>query len=334
MGPIQSLYTHLNMLCAGVLLLSACAVPPSSHTPDGAQLHLQQILAQQTQSSIDAAYTATADAELGDISTQVAIQHSIELALSSQMTQQAVSLEATQVAATLTADQAESTATAQAQAAGTAQALDRATTTTQAQQTATHIGYAQATSTGIAVQTEVAYATQQEHRRDNWQTFWRVFWAGTAAATVTAFFILLFRFIPWIQLKYLGIQNWNGKPITAIPDGKGNVFLGDISRSLGPGLVIDAEARNISSHGGHENNELQASVTARAQAAELLLAASNGNGRPAQRQALAHKAFQATDSQAQRPYQILSADHAPPLLTDEPETVDILDAEWRDLDES
>ena len=113
-------------------------------------------------------------------------------------------------------------------------------------------------------------------------------------------------------------------------------LVGDISRSLGPGLVIDTEARDVSSTGIFDNPELQAQVVARAQAAELLLAATNGSNvlGSHQRQALVRRAISTTEDVAAAPYRVLRAEEHPPLLAHEPETVGLLDVEWREIDES
>lgn len=323
------------ILVVGLSGLSSCTPIPSSGNSGSESLHLQQILAQQTQSAIDAAYTATAEHELGDIATQVAIEHGTALALSAQLTQQAASLVATQAAATMLADQANSTATAQAQATGTARADLQATSTAEAEGTATAIAYTHATSTAVAVQTQVAKQEKAEARQQTWNTFWRIMGAIILIASLVILGILIFKFVPWVQVKHFGTQEWNGKPIPMIPDGKGGVMIGDIARSLGPGLVIDAQTRDVLSKGIFENPELQAQVVARAQAAELLLAANSGHGQltRSQREAILRKAVHAGTEAITSPYRVLQPHDMPPPVLAQPGTVQILDAEWKEAED-
>jgi hypothetical protein len=254
--------------------------------------------------------------------------------LAVQMTGQAVSLQATQAVATMAADQAHSTATAQTQATGTARADLLATSTAKAQETATALAYTHATSTGVAVQTQVAKQEQAEIRQQAWSTFWGMMGVIILIASLIVLGILIFKFVPWVQVKYLGTQDWNGKPISMIPDERGGMVIGDITRSLGPGLILDAKAREVASKAIFENPELQVQVVARAQAAELLLAANSKHGqfsRP-QRETLIRKALSVGAEPVDVPYRILQPQDAPPPILAQPGTVEILEAEWRELD--
>jgi hypothetical protein len=331
----KALVFLIIVLAIGLPSLSSCTPAPPAGNSGGESLHLQQILAQQTQSAIDAAFTATAEHELGDISTQVAIEHGTALALSAQLTQQAASLAATQIAATMLADQANSTATAQAQATGTARADLQATSTTEAQETSTAIAYTHGTSTAVVVQTQVARQEKAEARQQTWNTVWRILGAIILIAALIVLGILIFKFVPWVQVKHFGTQQWNGKPIPMIPDGKGGMMIGDIARSLGPGLVIDIKTGEVLSKGIFENPELQAQVVARAQAAELLLAANSGNGQltRSQREAILRKAVHAGTEAVTSPYRILQPHDMPPPMLAQPGTVRILDAEWKEADD-
>jgi hypothetical protein len=119
------------------------------------------------------------------------------------------------------------------------------------------------------------------------------------------------------------------------------IMIGDIARSLGPGLVIDAQTRDVLSKGiaetqfPFENLELQAQIVARAQAAELLLAANSGNGQltRSQREAILRKAGHTGTEAVTSPYRILQPHDMPPPMLAQPGTVRILDAEWREADD-
>ena len=75
-------------------------------------------------------------------------------------------------------------------------------------------------------------------------------------------------------LKFFGFQSWNGKPIVIVPDKRGGFKVVDIARSLGPGLMVD-EKGDLVTTGLAPDLEMQNAITARAQAAELLLSMGN-----------------------------------------------------------
>lgn len=93
-----------------LFLLALVGCVPAASPP----LALQRVLAEQTQLAVDVQLSATAEAELNDIATQVAIQHGTQLALDVQLTQASQNQQATAFAGTLQADQANATQTATA----------------------------------------------------------------------------------------------------------------------------------------------------------------------------------------------------------------------------
>jgi len=150
--------------------------------------------------------------------------------------------------------------------AGTRQAIS--TSTAQAA-TATQVeadNRIQPTATQLAINEMI--------RRDESQRQTLLFrtWALRLALVLVFVFclVLIWKATPWLLLKFLGFQSWNGKPIVVVPDARGGFKVVDIARSLGPGLTID-EKGNMVTTGLAPNPEMQNAITARAQAAELLL---------------------------------------------------------------
>jgi len=235
-------------------------------------------------------------------------------ALNIRVTEQAIQFEATRQAATITADQANSTATAVAQAAGTARAE---------------------TEMVQAAKAASAATTREAAELAPWRTFWRFALAGCFVASVIAAVVLLFKLLPWIQLRFFGAQRWNGKPLLVVPDGQGGALIADISRSLGPGLSLDVAAREIASKGIFQNALLQDQVAARAQAAEMLLAAQNGAQPPegGRQDRLIQRTLQSGNEAGSQPFQILPLQGLPPQQLVAIDTIEILDAEWRAIDE-
>ena len=169
---------------------------------------------------------------------------------------------------------ADGTATAQSwqatSAAGTQQAIG------------TGIAWA-ATSTQVEANSQVyATATQlavnEMIRRDESQRQSLLFrtWAWRLALVLFFLFclVLIWKATPWLLLKFFGFQSWNGKPIVIVPDKRGGFKVVDIARSLGPGLMVD-EKGDLVTTGLAPDLEMQNAITARAQAAELLLSFGN-----------------------------------------------------------
>ena len=296
----------------------------AQESPTGAALHLNQILAEQTQAAVSAAYTATASHELGLVSTQVAIQHGTEMALAVQLTQQSAGLEATRQVATLQADQAQSTSQARAVATQTAQAEAAGTQIALGQATATQLAYQAATAGALSAQAEAAREAQLQARTLAWNSAWRTIWVIVFLAAVIGLGLVIARSLPWVLLRFLGTQRWKDKPITIIPQGSRGVAVADISRALGPGLLI-TDKQGLKTEGAAANLELQAQVVAGAQQTESLLALPAEGVRSVLPNALSPQ------TKAQSPYQILPPDQAVLALLAPPETLQVIDAEWRDV---
>ncbi len=221
-----------------------------------------------------------------------------------------VSLQLTQSAAT---EQYLARQTANS-AAGTATAISLAETGTIVAQNASGTGTAiarQAAGTGtaqVATATQMAmdaavkatatqFAVNELARRDESQQQTLLFrtWAGRIGLTLAFILgvVLIWRAAPWLLLKLFGIHFWNGKPIIIIPNPNGGFQVADIARSLGPGLVMDQNGKMLTTGMAADPN-LQNAVTARAQAAELLLSMRE----PTQdtRKRVLRRAFQAAPS--------------------------------------
>jgi hypothetical protein len=168
--------------------------------------------------------------------------------VSGEFTATAISYEATRIAGT---QQAASTSVAEA-ATATQTMNDH---------------YVKATATQLAVN-ELIRRDESQRQSLEFRTWaWRV-------SLVLAFafgLFLIWKATPWILLKFFGFQSWNGKPIIVVPDSRGGFKIVDIARSLGPGLVVDEKGAIVST-GAAKDLDLQNAITARAQAAELLLA--------------------------------------------------------------
>ena len=278
--------------------LQACAGAPGStiSAPTGVQLSTpippfvatDQASALQARSTIQAGQAQAYNLALTGTTVAVEVnQQSTLVAL--QLTQSAATeqhfVRQTQLAgeATATASQvfAAGTATAsQAAADGTSTAVSQAATNAAGTQQAITTGTAQAaTATQVEADHQVrSTATQlavnELLRRDESQRQTLLFrtWAWRLALALLFAFglFLIWKITPWLLLKFLGFQSWNGKPIVVIPDKRGGFKIADIARSLGPGLEFDADGRLITT-GAAPDIQVQNAITARAQAAELML---------------------------------------------------------------
>ncbi len=245
-------------------------IPPFVATDQASAIQARSTIQAGEAMASNLALTGTAvSMEVNLQSTQVALQLTQSAATEQYLARQ------TEVsgAATSTAISQQGTGTAIAQfAAGTGTAM--------AQQIAA-TGTAQvATATQLAIDasvraTSTQFAINELERRDESQQQTLLFrtWAGRISLTLSFVFgvVLIWKATPWVLLKALGVHSWNGKPVIIIPNGKGGFQAADIARSLGPGLVMDETGKMLTT-GMAADPQIQVAVTARAQAAELLLA--------------------------------------------------------------
>lgn len=257
--------------CAGVSVDSIA--PPTSailSTPIPPFIATDQASAIQARSTIQAgeamaynlALTGTTVAvEVNTESTRVALQLTSSAATEMYFARQTQSSgEATATAISFEATS--SVATQQAIGTGTAQAA-----------TATQVmfnHYVQATATQLAVNELIRQDESQRQSLEFRTWAWRI-------SLVLAFvfgLVLIWKATPWVLLKFFGFQSWNGKPIIVVPGSRGGFKIVDIARSLGPGVIID-EKGNLLTAGAAKDPAMQNAITARAQAAELLLS-TNG----------------------------------------------------------
>lgn len=240
---------------------------------------------------------ATRQASEGRMSELAAESTAVVLQMTQAAATEAYFLRQTEQAqaATATAAQQSVEATATAQAAvHTQAALNAAGTATQSAYNN------QATSTSIAVGLLQASATAQverlaEQRESERQTLLFRTWAGRVALVVL-FAVGLFiawQSVSWVLLRAFGIHRLANRPVVITPDGKGGFNIFDISRSLNPGANV-AQNGHVLTGGGAADPQLQNQVVARAQAAELMLAANSGQTvQPAQRRTVLRQALQA-----------------------------------------
>ncbi len=240
--------------------------------------------------------------ELAAESTAVVLQMTQAAATEAYFLRQTEQVQHASATAHQEAIQASSTAVA---ARHTQAALDFAGTTTQsalnAAGTVTQSAYNnQNTSTAIALGILQASATAQverlaEQRESERQTLLFRTWAGRIALVIL-FAVGLFiawQSVSWVLLRAFGIHRLANRPVVITPNGKGGFNIFDISRSLQPGASVYKDGRVLTA-GGAEDPQLQSQVTARAQAAELMLAANSGQAvHPAQRRTVLRRALQA-----------------------------------------
>lgn len=233
--------------------------------------------------------------ELAAESTAVVLQMTRAAATEAYFARQT---EQAQAATSTAAQQAlEGTATAQA-AVYTQAALNSAGTATQSAYNN------QATVTSVAMGLLQASATAQverlaEQRESERQTMLFRTWAGRIALVIL-FAVGLFiawQSVSWVLLRAFGIHHLANRPVIITPDGKGGFNIFDISRSLQPGASVSKEGRVLTA-GGSADAHIQNQVAARAQAAELMLAANSGQAVQAnQRRAVLRHALQAGQTQ-------------------------------------
>lgn len=237
-------------------------IPPYVATDQAASLQARSTIQAGEAMAYNLALTGTAVAvEVNAESTRVALQLASSAATEQYFVRQTKASGET-TATAISAAATSSLATQQAIGTGTAQAA------TATQVTINH--YVQTTATQLAVNELIRQDESQRQSLDFRTWAWRI-------ALILAFafgLVLIWKATPWILLKFFGFQSWNGKPIFVMPDHRGGFKIVDIARSLGAGLVID-EKGCIMTAGSAPDPVMQNAITARAQAAELLLS-TNG----------------------------------------------------------
>jgi hypothetical protein len=248
-------------------------------------------------------------AELAAESTAVVLQMTASAATEAYFARQTEQVQ--QAAATASAEAIHATGTAVA-AAHTQSALSAAGTATQSAYNT------QGTSTAIALGVLQASATAQieriaEQRQSEQQTLLFRTWAGRIALTIL-FAVGLFiawQSVSWVLLRLFGVHRLVNRPVVITPDGKGGFNIFDISRSLQPGASVSQDGEVLTA-GGAADEQVQSQVAARAQAAELMLAANSGQpAQPAQRRTILRQALQsgaAQPAQALPPGEVIDAD--------------------------
>ncbi len=96
---------------------------------------------------------------------------------------------------------------------------------------------------------------------------------AVALLFVTTGIVAAKKVTPWVLLRFFGVQDWNGKPIVIVPTAGGGIAVMDYTRSLAPGTIL--EGVEVRQTGAIDEIEIQERTTARAQAAEMLLAAQS-----------------------------------------------------------
>lgn len=251
-----------DSLALGTNVSLSTPIPPYVATDQAAAIQARATIQAGEAMAYTLALTGTAVAvEVNTQSTRVALQLTSSAATEQYLVRQTqISGETTATALSFAATSA--AGTQQAIATGVAQAA----TATQA----VHDHFVRATATQLALN-ELIRQDQSQRQSLEFRTWaWRV---GLVLGFAFGL-VLIWKATPWILLKFFGYQSWNGKPIIVVPDRRGGFRVMDIARSLGPGLVIDGRG-NLTTAGAARDPAMQNAITARAQAAELLLAAGN-----------------------------------------------------------
>ena len=319
----------IAILSSLVLLLSAGCAPAQDQSGPG-------LLATPSATLLPPYIATPQSAEANAQATTVAVEAMLE---SLKPTQTALSMMATQSQATQ-AVFAQQTATAQSDQA-TATAASWMQVTAQAEQTRTAYALSvQATQTQ-AVLNEII-RNDQEAQNAAWFSTWAwrsalvlIFALAFVAAMLTV--TTAWQHRQWI-LTRLGIIRWgpDGKPYWTFASAGGGIVIVDPTRSTGPGMVIDRYGTlNVA---GAAEMAYQEQTNARAQAAELLLAAGPANSSHERRIIVRQAARLMAPSKPAEPaptYLIVrSLDQIPPALAaPEPATLEVLDADWQDIEE-
>ncbi len=289
--PVFSL--SLIMLLA--LALQACTAAPTGTTrlmeiatPIPPYVATDQAAALQARATRQASEGRMA--QLAAESTAVVLQMTASAATEDYFARQTVQVQNATATASAEAIQATGTAVA---AAHTQSALSAAGTATQSAYNT------EGTSTAIALGVLQASATAQieriaEQRQSEQQTLLFRTWAGRIALSIL-FAVGLFiawQSVSWVLLRLFGVYRLVNRPVVITPDGKGGFNVFDISRSLQPGATVSQDGKVLTA-GGAKDEQVQSQVAARAQAAELMLAANSGQpAQPAQRRTILRQALQ------------------------------------------
>lgn len=283
-------------LLFALLTLQACtdqpfAAPMATNelpTPIPPYVATDQAAAIEARATIQAGQAQAA--ELAVRASQVALNMTAAAATEEALIRQTQRSEA----ATATAFQVANQTTATAQAAEqTAIAIQKASTATQAAENN------QATGTAIALGILQASATAEVERIANQreaerQTLLFRTWAWRIALVIlfAVVVIIVWQTMSWARLHVFGVHRWANRPVMITPNGKGGYTVFDISRSLQPGATISDDG-HVQAMGGVDDVQVQSQVAARAQAAELMLAANSGQGvHGTQRRGLMRQALQ------------------------------------------
>ncbi len=326
--------------------VTATLLPPFVATAQNAQAGAQATIAAaeaaQAQAQLDQAYLMVTQTAISLAQTSAAATEQYF----TRQTEQAQAGTATAVKAAddATATAARQTADASATAFSAAQTAQSATSTATAQ-FAIDVIHAQETSAILGITQAAATAEIErirEQRRAEQQTLlWRTWaWRLLGAAAFVLIFalavILVWKSWPVI-LTRLGVVRWgkDGKPYIVVPRRDGSIVAIDMTRSLGAGIVLTQDNR-VLTQGVGGDPALQSQVTARSQAAELVLAANttSGDAHPGTRRAAVRQAIRTLSPEQPQGYRVLgSGESLPGSLTPGPAVLDQLDAQWRELDD-
>ena len=245
-------------------------IPPFVATDQAASLQARSTIQAGEAQAFNLSITGTAvSIEVNMQSTQVALQLT-QSAATEQYLARRTEIAAAATATTISQQETGTAAAQVAAATGTAMAQQIAATGTAQVATAT-----QAAIDASVRATSTQFAVNELVRRDESQQQTLLFrtWAWRIILTLCFILgiVLIWQATPWVLLKVFGVHSWNGKPVIIVPNPRGGFQAADIARSLGPGLVMDNQG-NLLTTGMAADPQIQAAVTARAQAAELLLA--------------------------------------------------------------
>ena len=235
------------------------AIPPYVATDQASAIQARSTIQAGEAMASNLALTGTAvSMEVNMQSTQVALQLTQSAATEQYLNRQ------TEIAGAAT-----STAISQ-QGTGTSIAQQAAATATAQVATATQMAI-DASVRATATQFAINEMIRQDESQQQTLLFRTWAWRIVLILCFILGVVLIWQATPWVLLKLFGIHSWNGKPIIIVPNPKGGFQAADIARSLGPGLVMDSNG-NLLTTGMATDPQIQNAVTARAQAAELLLA--------------------------------------------------------------
>lgn len=206
---------------------------------------------------------------------------------------------------------------------------------------------------GSATQTAVAkYAQAESDRVDNlrrseemtllFNTWaWRVTGLLLAILAVVILIYLVLWSWPWLMAR-LAIHRENGKVILLMPQKDGwAAFVPNLNGQPGAMIPDQAQGRQLITSGGFKDESLQIQVAARSQAADIVRAANTSAGLPVNRQSLFRKVMQGGSPNIQPQLSVgqpqglrivRNVRELPPYLVPDPDTLQAIDAEWRDVE--